>query len=106
MGNSGRKVRQRHNQIVNALKSEARSRGADISDVYNQFFREVFLNELMQEGEGWVLKGGTNVYCRIPGARQTKDLDIYHDFFDVALMATNLSVEADALRLRRSVGGI
>lgn len=94
MGNSGRKVRQRHNQIVNALKSEARSRGADISDVYNQFFREVFLNELMQEGEGWVLKGGTNVYCRIPGARQTKDLDIYrHCDPTSALSAAELLVE-------------
>lgn len=26
---------------------------------------------------GWVLKGGSNIYCRIPGARHTKDLDIY-----------------------------
>ncbi|CAB0661377.1 nucleotidyl transferase AbiEii/AbiGii toxin family protein [Corynebacterium diphtheriae] len=22
-------------------------------------------------------RGGTNIYCRIPGARQTKDLDLY-----------------------------
>ncbi|WP_257162285.1 nucleotidyl transferase AbiEii/AbiGii toxin family protein [Corynebacterium cystitidis] len=26
---------------------------------------------------GWVLKGGTNLYCRIPGARHTRDLDLY-----------------------------
>lgn len=45
--------------------------------MYNQFFREVFLHELMQHQDGWVLKGGSNIYCRVPGARQTKDLDLY-----------------------------
>lgn len=45
--------------------------------MYNQFFREVFLHELMQDQHGWVLKGGSNIYCRVPGARQTKDLDLY-----------------------------
>ncbi|MFZ2562762.1 MAG: nucleotidyl transferase AbiEii/AbiGii toxin family protein [Corynebacterium variabile] len=45
--------------------------------MYNQFFREVFLHELMQHQNGWVLKGGFNIYCRVPGARQTKDLDLY-----------------------------
>lgn len=45
--------------------------------MYNQFFREAFLHELMQHQDGWVLKGGSNIYCRVPGARQTKDLDLY-----------------------------
>lgn len=45
--------------------------------MYNQFFREAFLHELMMHQRGWVLKGGSNIYCRIPGARQTKDLDLY-----------------------------
>lgn len=31
----------------------------------------------MQHQNGWVLKGGSNIYCRVPGARQTKDLDLY-----------------------------
>lgn len=52
-----------------------------VNDAYNQFFREVFLSELMRHHSGWVLKGGSNIYCRIPGARQTRDLDLYrhHD---------------------------
>lgn len=37
----------------------------------------MFLSELMQHQRGWVLKGGSNIYCRIPGARQTRDLDLY-----------------------------
>lgn len=71
------KVRRTHNQITGALKKEAKSRGLQPNTVYNQFFRELFLNELMQADAGWVLKGGANVYCRIPGARQTMDLDLY-----------------------------
>lgn len=56
---------------------EAKGQGKNANDVYNQFFREVFLHELMQHQHGWVLKGGSSIYCRIPGARQTKDLDLY-----------------------------
>ena len=71
------KTSQRHGQITKALKDVAKDLGKAPNDVYNQFFREVFLHELMRHHSGWVLKGGTNVYCRIPGARQTKDLDLY-----------------------------
>ncbi|MBB1050660.1 MULTISPECIES: nucleotidyl transferase AbiEii/AbiGii toxin family protein [unclassified Dietzia] len=45
--------------------------------VYSRFFREVFLAELMATDPVWVLKGGTNLYCLIPGARHTQDLDLY-----------------------------
>ena len=88
------KLRRTHNQIANALKEEAQQRGIQANVVYNQFFREVFLHELMKKGSGWVLKGGTNVYCRIPGARQTKDLDIYrHTDPTSAQSAAELLVE-------------
>ena len=88
------KVRKTHNQITGALKKEAKSRGLQPNTVYNQFFREVFLNELMQADAGWVLKGGTNVYCRIPVARQTKDLDLYrHVDPTSALSAAEFLVE-------------
>ena len=46
------KVRKTHNQITGALKTEAKSRGLQPNTVYNQFFREVFLNELMQADAG------------------------------------------------------
>lgn len=74
------KQRERHGQIVSALKKEASHAGKKPNDVYNQFFREVFLHELMRLNDGWVLKGGTNIYCRIPGARQTKDLDLFRQY--------------------------
>ncbi|MBX8995498.1 nucleotidyl transferase AbiEii/AbiGii toxin family protein [Corynebacterium testudinoris] len=47
------------------------------NEAYNRFFRELFLAELMSRDQGWVLKGGTNLYCQIPGARHTRDLDLY-----------------------------
>ena len=48
----------------------------------------------MRLGEGWVLKGGTNVYCRIPGARHTKDLDLYRHIDPTsALSAAEFLVE-------------
>lgn len=62
---------------MKALKDQARAKGVSINDAYSQFFREVFLHELMGAHPGWVLKGGSNIYCRIPGARQTQDLDLY-----------------------------
>ncbi|HIW90558.1 MAG TPA: nucleotidyl transferase AbiEii/AbiGii toxin family protein [Candidatus Corynebacterium avicola] len=34
----------------------------------------------MQHQLGWVLKGGSNIYCRVPGARHTKDLDLYRRY--------------------------
>lgn len=73
----GRGIKSTHGQILNALKADARRLEKNPNDVYNQFFREVFLHELMHLDQGWVLKGGSNIYCRVPGARQTMDLDLY-----------------------------
>lgn len=64
-------------QIRDALKKEAREQGMNPNEAYNRFFRELFLAELMSRDQGWVLKGGTNLYCQIPGARHTRDLDLY-----------------------------
>lgn len=69
--------KQRHGQIKTALMAEAKAQGMAANDMYNRFFRELFLAELMAREDGWVLKGGTNLYCRIPGARHTQDLDLY-----------------------------
>ncbi|MCZ9309742.1 nucleotidyl transferase AbiEii/AbiGii toxin family protein [Corynebacterium uberis] len=71
------KARRTHGKISSALKEEAKSKGKSVTDAYNQFFRETFLNLVMESQSGWVLKGGSGIYCRIPGARQTKDLDLY-----------------------------
>ncbi|MGP6175349.1 nucleotidyl transferase AbiEii/AbiGii toxin family protein [Corynebacterium sp. A21] len=67
----------RHGQIKHALLQDSRNQGMALNDVYNRFFRELFLGELGTRDQGWVLKGGTNLYCRIDQARHTRDLDLY-----------------------------
>lgn len=67
----------RHGQIKHALQKDSRNHGLTMNDVYNRFFRELFLGELGSRDQGWVLKGGTNLHCRIPDARTTRDLDLY-----------------------------
>ena len=74
------------------LKKEAKHLGKNPNDVYNQFFRETFLRELMRQTSGRVLKGGSNIYCRIPGARHTRDLDLYRQ-----VDPTSATGAADAL---------
>lgn len=73
-------LKKTHGQIIAALKAQARRTGEPPNDLYNRFFREVFLYHLMSREDGWVLKGGTNIYCLIPGARHTKDLDLYRRY--------------------------
>lgn len=73
-------LKKTHLQITAALKAQARRTDEQPNDLYNRFFREVFLYNLMNKEAGWVLKGGTNIYCLIPGARHTKDLDLYRRY--------------------------
>ena len=71
------KPRATHSQITAGLRQFATTQKLAPNTVYSRFFREVFLAELMDTDPGWVLKGGTNLYCLIPGARHTQDLDLY-----------------------------
>lgn len=71
------KTRATHSQITAGLREFAKQQKLTPSVVYSRFFREVFLAELTAKDPGWVLKGGTNLYCLIPGARHTQDLDLY-----------------------------
>ncbi|PAY23565.1 hypothetical protein CEY15_08290 [Dietzia natronolimnaea] len=71
------KQRTTHTQITAGLRQFATQQKLAPNLVYSRFFREVFLAELMDTDPAWVLKGGTNLYCLIPGARHTQDLDLY-----------------------------
>lgn len=74
---SNSKLRNTHTQITAGLRQLAKGEGKNPNHVYNRFFREMFLAELMAIDDGWVIKGGTNLNCILPGARHTKDLDLY-----------------------------
>lgn len=65
-----------HASLRQRLANDARERGAEPHTAYNTFFRMLFLAGLA-ERDGWVLKGGTNLLCRLPHARSTLDLDLF-----------------------------
>ena len=68
----------RHAAVRQRLANDARQRGLSPQEGYNAFFRMLFMSAL-DARDGWVLKGGTNVMCRIPQARTTIDLDLFRE---------------------------
>ena len=65
-----------HTALRQRLANDARERGVDPREAYGAFFRMMFTNELMTH-DGWILKGGTNLLCRLKDARSTLDLDLF-----------------------------
>ena len=65
-----------HTALRQRLSNDARARGVDPREAYGTFFRMMFTNALM-EHEGWILKGGTNLLCRLRNPRNTLDLDLF-----------------------------
>jgi hypothetical protein len=65
-----------HTALRQRLANDARERGVDPREAYGTFFRMMFTNALM-EHEGWILKGGTNLLCRLKNPRNTLDLDLF-----------------------------
>lgn len=65
-----------HASLRQRLANDARERGAEPQATYNTFFRMLFLAGLADH-DGWVLKGGTNLLCRLTNARSTLDLDLF-----------------------------
>jgi hypothetical protein len=65
-----------HAALRRRLANDARERGVDPREAYSTFFRMIFTAALM-EGDGWVLKGGTGLLCRLKSARSTLDVDLF-----------------------------
>lgn len=67
-----------HASLRQRLANDARARDADPGATYNTFFRMLFLAGLARH-DGWVLKGGTNLLCRLIHPRSTLDLDLFRE---------------------------
>ena len=65
------------------LKDRLKHAGQDPTQALSEFFRLQFLG-LLGERHDWVLKGGTNLLCRLNNARGTRDLDVFLDGPDTA----------------------
>lgn len=75
-----------HASLRQRLANDAHERGAEPRSAYNTFFRMLFLAGLASH-DGWVLKGGTNLLCRLAHPRSTLDLDLFRQG-DLAPMVT------------------
>ena len=115
-----------HTALRQRLSNDARERGVDPQEAYSTFFRLMFTSALM-EHDGWILKGGTNLLCRLKNPRNTLDLDLFrqgdrsviasaqtlHTLMDgrqvgrytfrLGTPTAGLGEEADVLRLKVSV---
>lgn len=59
------------------LKVAAAAQNVPINDLRQRYVLECFLARVFaQGGDRWVLKGGTGLAVRIPGARHSRDLDL------------------------------
>ncbi len=90
-----------HTALRQRLANDARERGVDPREAYSTFFRMMFTNALM-EHDDWVLKGGTNLLCRLTSPRNTLDLDLFRQGDrSTAASATALHGQMDGLRVGR-----
>lgn len=61
------------------LKAQARAEGVLVGNLRRRFLLECYLARIFSlPGDHWVLKGGSGLAVRLPGARHTKDLDLCH----------------------------
>lgn len=73
-----------------SVNSRARRRAQEIGrpqpEVLRQFYMQRFLARVFaSSGTSWILKGGTGLLVRLPGARHSEDVDLLHldaDFDD------------------------
>jgi predicted nucleotidyltransferase component of viral defense system len=86
--------------VRDRLKTEAKKRGRPVNELQREFVLQRFLSRVFAAPEDqWVLKGGTGLLIRLPGARYSRDLDLLH-------LSESLEVAIDELKeLSRGPGG-
>jgi hypothetical protein len=74
------------------LKKQAKLRGRTLSALRREFFLQRFLARVFhdQPDSPWILKGGTGLLVRLPGARHSKDIDLLHPGLDLAVATAQL----------------
>ncbi len=70
--------------VLARLNDDARRRRANPQHTQGDFFRFMFIHQLMENYSEWVLKGGTGMLCRYRDARSTQDLDLFRTTDDDA----------------------
>jgi predicted nucleotidyltransferase component of viral defense system len=65
--------------VRDRLKTEAKKCGRPVKELQREFVLQRFLARVFAAADSpWVLKGGTGLLIRLPGARYSQDLDLLH----------------------------
>ena len=86
--------------VRDRLKTEAKNTGRPVKELQREFVLQRFLSRVFAAADSqWVLKGGTGLLIRMPGARYSQDLDLLHP-------SENLEAAIEELKeLSRGPGG-
>lgn len=65
--------------INDRITREAQARKRPKAELHREFFMQRLLAKVFRDPAGaWILKGGTGLLVRLPGARHSEDLDLLH----------------------------
>ena len=65
--------------VRDRLKTEAKKCGRPVKELQREFVLQRFLSRVFAAADSqWVLKGGTGLLIRMPGAWYSQDLDLLH----------------------------
>ncbi|MEU7631701.1 nucleotidyl transferase AbiEii/AbiGii toxin family protein [Nocardia sp. NPDC049220] len=65
--------------INDRLKKQAHTLKRPTAELHREFFMQRMLARVFRDPAGpWILKGGTGLLVRIPGARHSEDIDLLH----------------------------
>jgi hypothetical protein len=80
------------------LRAVAKERRRPVNELQREFLLQRFLARVFAKPDRpWILKGGTGLLIRMPGARHTQDIDLLYprDGRDVDKALTQLRERAD-----------
>lgn len=78
--------------VRDRLKTRAKSTGRPFNELEREYLLQRFLARVFADPESpWILKGGTGLLARLPGARHSQDIDLLH-------RTQSLDAAADDLR--------
>lgn len=78
--------------VRDRLKNASRATGRPFNELAREFVLQRFLARVFDDPQSpWILKGGTGLLVRLPGARYSKDLDLLHRSTDLNAAVAELT---------------
>ena len=86
--------------VTARAKEESQRRGRPINELLRQLVYQRFLARVFADPEGpWILKGGVGLLARMPDARHSRDIDLFHadarDHLDATIADLRAAVDRD-----------